>query len=40
MKNDYTVLNDWAGSGEASHQEIAEQFLPKRKRRCQKSGMR
>jgi len=31
MKNDYTVLNDWAGSGEASHQEIAEQLLPKLK---------
>jgi hypothetical protein len=31
MTNDYTVLNDWAGSGESSHQEIAEQLLPKLK---------
>jgi len=29
MTTDYTVLNDWAGSGESSHQEIAEQLLPK-----------
>lgn len=31
MTNDYTVLNDWAGSGESSHQEIAEQLLPRLK---------
>ena len=31
MTDDYTVLNDWAGSGESSHQEIAEQLLPKLK---------
>lgn len=28
MSDDYTVLSDWAASGEVSHREIAEQLLP------------
>lgn len=40
MPNDYTVLNDWAGSGESSHQEIAEQLLPRLKEEMPEERMR
>jgi len=32
MPNDYTVLNDWAGSGESSHQEDRRAAAPEAER--------